>query len=79
MSKILFNPVRFEASDALLKLVWNTLLGKTDLVSVAQPLPKFWEALISEQGKNILSLIMKYWMREIGVYDPKMTLHIPNY
>ena len=33
-------------------------LGKTDLVSVAQPLPKIREAFLSKQDKNILSLVM---------------------
>ena len=51
-------------------------LGKTDLVSVAQPLPKIWGAFLCKEDKNILSSVMKYWTREIGVYGPKMVLHI---
>ena len=53
--------------------------GKTDLVSVAQPLPKIKETCLSKQDKNILFLAMKYWTREIGAYGLKMVLHILNF
>ena len=53
-------------------------LGKTDLVSVAKPLPKIQETFLIKQDKNILFLAMKYWTREIGVYGKKMVLHISN-
>ena len=53
-------------------------LGKTDLVSVAQPLPQILGFFLSKQDKNFLFLKMKYLTGEIGVYGPKMVLHIPN-
>ena len=42
-------------------------LGKTDLVPVTQPLSLIRGVFLSKQDKDILSMVMKYWTREMGV------------